>query len=189
MKMYGRTAPRIINLGARRKWVASFTNTTLYPWRNKVLLPIGFEVRWALEQGWRKETSIAPAGNRTALVHGRPARSLFAIPTELVVWAHVITPDKQLLFSRSTCRPALLMTPCGPLGVNKRLEETCYLNSRYKCHEDEGSRCLHLSDYTTSKPKWREYKSKLLSPIKHFTLACTVLRLLYYMHFQMATVQ
>jgi len=50
--MSGGTAPRILNLGDKLRWVVSFTSRQLYLQRTAPPVPIGYESMWAPELAW-----------------------------------------------------------------------------------------------------------------------------------------
>jgi len=63
------TAPRILNLGTRWRWVVSFTSLLLYPWG-----PREYEAEWTPKPVWMRWREHNP---------GYSARSLVTILTEL----------------------------------------------------------------------------------------------------------
>jgi len=69
MKMHegsGGTAPLILNLGTRGRWVDTFVFWPLYAWGKKLQFPL--EAGWAPESvwtWWQREKFSAPAGNQT----------------------------------------------------------------------------------------------------------------------------
>jgi hypothetical protein len=79
------TAPRILQLGTRWKWVVSFTPRPLYLPGKEPLASIGWEAGWAPEAVWTRwwrEIFSAPTGTRTPDHPSRnPALYHWAIPT------------------------------------------------------------------------------------------------------------
>jgi hypothetical protein len=70
LSMWADLYPRILNLGARWRWVISFTPRPLYQGEEHPV-PIGWEAGWAPEPvwtRWRRKKFLAPAGNRNPIV-------------------------------------------------------------------------------------------------------------------------
>jgi hypothetical protein len=65
-RRYSSTAPRILDLGARWRWVMSFTTLPLYLQGKNLWCPLGGRLGGPQWTRWWRENYPAPAGTRTS---------------------------------------------------------------------------------------------------------------------------